>query len=925
MSPAPLATAFHPARRQGPPHGADDRSDGQLLHDFAARDDQSAFADIVRRHGRLVLGVCRRVLRHQQDAEDAFQAAFLVLARRAATVRKGESLASWLYGVSYRVALRAKRDAARRRKREGGAEPPRPVPPGWEVAWREVQAVLDEEVGRLPPIYRGPFVLCCLDGLSKPAAAARLGLKEGTLSSRLARARKDLQQRLARRGINLSAVLGALALGGTAGAAVPKGLADATLRFATGDVGEVSARALTLAKGVMRVMNATKVKLATVLLLALGLLGAGVNVLARAAAPGAEDVEVAGRVVDPDGKPVAGARLHVWAGAPGGKPRATTGPDGRFRVTVTAAEAKGGATLVARADGLGPDWVKLERPAKVDVTLRLAKDDLPVRGRVLDLEGRPVAGATVRVFDVRAMADGGELGPWLKEQKEAGLRLLPPPIPPAAAPKKAAAVKSTAGEALGLPSSLSTGKDGRFRFDGVGRERAVFIEVRGPGLETTTVIAVTRPGPQQGLPAHFRGAAFDWAVGPSKPLVGTVRDRKTGVPLAKMQVYGDTGYTATDDQGRFRIDGVGKRQEYRVTAGGKPYFGVTKMVADTQGVEPLVVDIELDRGLVVRGRLTDGATGKPVRGHAAYVADVNNPALKERAAEQRGFYAPGDGGRLPEGTFEVLTLPGAGLVCITAAARDRYPMAHIEGWDGFLIRGLPDGYHPSSFHAVVRINPTPEDPKSRACDVVLEPGRTVAGRVEGPDGKPLAGALVAGLRPLATYGGGLPGTGFGEKMPSADFTALGLSRRKGRTLVFFHPEKKLGKVFRLPAGEEGPVAVRLEPLGAVTGRVLGADGRPWAGLAARAELTRLIVAYKDLPWEMLYNLGPLMKVTQTTEKDGRFRLDGLLPGLKYNLFVLDGEPRPGTPPVHHVETLPVESGKTKDLGDLKSALKRDGD
>src|SRR5262249_1698539 len=182
------------------------RSDRQLLDAYVAANDQAAFTALVRRHGPMVLGVCRRVLQDVHHAEDAFQAVFLVLARKAALLHQGEALTGWLHGVSYRVAMRARRDAARRHKHESRVQA-RTETPAWESGWRELQAVLDEEVGRLTPTYRAAFVLCCLDGLSKPEAARRLGVNENTVSSRLARARKQLQVRLARRGITLSAVL----------------------------------------------------------------------------------------------------------------------------------------------------------------------------------------------------------------------------------------------------------------------------------------------------------------------------------------------------------------------------------------------------------------------------------------------------------------------------------------------------------------------------------------------------------------------------------------------------------------------------------------------------------------------------------------------------------------------------------------------
>src|SRR5262249_24228028 len=154
-----------------------------------------------------VLNVCRRVLHQQQDAEDAFQATFLVLARKAASVRGRPALAGWLYGAAYRSALMLKRSAARRRMHEGRFRPHSPAEPCTQLAWREVEAILEEDIQRLPEKYRIVFVLCCLESQCRAEVARRLGLKEGTVSSRLDQARKMLQRRLARRGVTLSAVL----------------------------------------------------------------------------------------------------------------------------------------------------------------------------------------------------------------------------------------------------------------------------------------------------------------------------------------------------------------------------------------------------------------------------------------------------------------------------------------------------------------------------------------------------------------------------------------------------------------------------------------------------------------------------------------------------------------------------------------------
>src|SRR5205807_203401 len=179
-------------------------SDAQLLARFAAGS-EPAFAALVRRHGPMVFGVCRRVLGHLQDAEDAFQAAFMVLARQAGSIRKSASLASWLYGVAFRVACKARRSRRHHPIGETHARfaPADSVVP--DAAWRELCAILDEELSRLPPSYREVLVLCYLEGKTNEEAAKQLGCTKGTISSRIWRGRALLRERLIRRGLTLSA------------------------------------------------------------------------------------------------------------------------------------------------------------------------------------------------------------------------------------------------------------------------------------------------------------------------------------------------------------------------------------------------------------------------------------------------------------------------------------------------------------------------------------------------------------------------------------------------------------------------------------------------------------------------------------------------------------------------------------------------
>src|SRR5262245_48490612 len=317
--------------------------DGQLLERFTTQGDAAAFEALVRRHGPMVLSVCRGVLRHEQDAEDAFQVTFLLLARKAASIRQQEAVAGWLCEVAHRAAVKVRADAARRLARERTARPKAPADPARDMTLRDLQGVLHEELRRLPDKYRLPLVLCYLEGRSQEEAAGLLGWSKGTFRGRLDRGRERLRRRLTARGVGLSALLCAAAVAPRAAA---EALVDSVVRAAAPSAaGAVSVRVFALAEGVTRAMGTGKLKVATALLLAVGLL-AGAGALARhapaageppprnqkseagtresgpvAAEEEADAVEVRGRVVDPDGKPLAGAALSVWVRGAKNEPR----------------------------------------------------------------------------------------------------------------------------------------------------------------------------------------------------------------------------------------------------------------------------------------------------------------------------------------------------------------------------------------------------------------------------------------------------------------------------------------------------------------------------------------------------------------------------------------------------------------------------
>ncbi len=262
-------------------------TDGQLLVCFLDQKDEEAFAALVRRHGPMVFSVCRRVVGNHHDAEDAFQATFLVLARKASSVKPRERVANWLHGVALRTALKAKAQTAKRRARET----PLTETPELEAAppdrWQELQPLLDQQLNALPENYRLPILLCDLEGRTIKQVAQQLGWPQGTLAGRLARGRKLLAKRLASRGAVLSA-------GPLAAVAVPSSVisstAKAASRIATGQAtvaGLVPARVAVLTEGVLKTMFLMKLERAAAVTVALVVLaGIGAGLLASRTAAG---------------------------------------------------------------------------------------------------------------------------------------------------------------------------------------------------------------------------------------------------------------------------------------------------------------------------------------------------------------------------------------------------------------------------------------------------------------------------------------------------------------------------------------------------------------------------------------------------------------------------------------------------------------
>ncbi|HLJ94513.1 MAG TPA: sigma-70 family RNA polymerase sigma factor [Gemmataceae bacterium] len=267
-------------------HGAD-LTDGELLERFVSRREPAALEVLVRRHGAMVWGVCRRVLGNRHDAEDAFQATFLVLVRKAAAIHQRAKVGNWLYGVALKIALKARTNRAKRQAREMLLTNLPDTATIDQSIWSELQPILDQEVSRLPDKYRTVLILCALEGKTGKEAARHLGLPQGTVASRLARARGLLVKRLARHGIALSGgTLAAMLSQKAASACVPAAILSGTIEAAAAATvgraaGRVSAGVIALAEGMLKAMALTQLKTAVTALLIVGAIICGGGMLIR--------------------------------------------------------------------------------------------------------------------------------------------------------------------------------------------------------------------------------------------------------------------------------------------------------------------------------------------------------------------------------------------------------------------------------------------------------------------------------------------------------------------------------------------------------------------------------------------------------------------------------------------------------------------
>jgi hypothetical protein len=323
------------------------------------------------------------------------------------------------------------------------------------------------------------------------------------------------------------------------------------------------------------------------------------------------------------------------------------------------------------------------------------------------------------------------------------------------------------------------------------------------------------------------------------------------------------------------------------------------------------VDFELERGLGIRGRVFNKVTGKPVVASVMYHAFADNPHLKRISSLNH------DGGSGEDGSFHITGLPGPGILWVLAHEDDFVKLDADRTWK--LIPGIITA--PPVAHACIRIDPKENDPQSATFEIGLEPAKAVTVSVVGTDGQPFRGYFVAGL--TAT-----PRNTSAWLMPQASptFTVRGLSANRPRMVVVYSAEKKLGKAQAVRGDEAGAITFRLEPLSSLTGRVLDSEGRPCAGIHVQATLDGKGDNGATLPVQFFLTSATWaakLEPKGRTDADGKFRLDGLLPGLKYTLFVSeDGSADSDRVIVRRAGISPPAAGRNENLGDLQRQKSR---
>jgi RNA polymerase sigma factor (sigma-70 family) len=734
-------------------------TDAELLRRYTASRDEAAFTALVSRHGPTVLSVCRRVVR-EADVDDTFQATFLALAKQAGSIRRQEGVGVWLYEVAYNTALKARTRRARSEQVERAAALAEARIPADEVGYRDLQAVFDEELHRLPERLRQPLVLIHLLGQIQADAARQLGITDRALRKRLRVGRERLRVRLTHRGVGLTAAAIAVALDRMAIAGpVPPSLLRPTVQsvmaYVAGQTTAMSASTVALSAGGVGGMLARKFKL-------LGLVGpasalAVLTAYALTPAPDRPAVQpnhptpdiaapdprirvLTGQIQDADGRPVPNAAVtalvrKVWQSTDRGLhdeviAHGDTDADGRYRLVVPADfptwSTDRRVTLVATAAGHAPITgdVSLERPVTTD--LRLAKG-AAARGRLIGPDGRPAPGVRLAVVRLgTAVLDDAAVQP----------------------PR-------------GWPADVMTGPDGEYRLDGMPTGENLWLQVRDERFALTTFrvaaggesMAVTLTGSRlltgritsadTGRP--LAGARIGVLVGPDQATLdyytamAAAPDVSAAAPPAEVEVR-------TDAEGRYRLR-LPPAASYRVYASppeGTTYLGWSwPTLAWSEGETSRERSAALPPAVEVRGRVVD-EDGRPITGAGVlwmHDSTPDSPTGSSRANTVESL-VNSDVASLTgvDGRFRV-ALPAVPIMLRVFGPGGEY---QLDSYEYERCPQCGQNHWRAGENARVRLDLTlPALPTiANEVKVTLRRGTTVTGRAVGPDGRPIRDGVL---------------------------------------------------------------------------------------------------------------------------------------------------------------------------------------
>ncbi|HQR06728.1 MAG TPA: sigma-70 family RNA polymerase sigma factor [Gemmatales bacterium] len=916
----------------------DELTDQELLELFVQKRDQDAFADLVRRHELSVLKACRQVLRSAVDVDDAFQATFLVLIRRARQVRWQPSLRGWLVVVAHRIAVRLamtqKRTASTLKSHDFSYDAASPLT---EVSWQEACAVLHEELNQMRDQFRLPLLLCYLQGYSRDEAAAQLGWSLGSVKAGLERGRQQLKVRLEQRGVTLSAGLFTMLASSQTTEAGALSPVAATLALLTGNV---PAKVAALSRGTGWAGTLLASRLALVALILLIGTAAGVTLtwartpdepvaattvvpVSIISADDPENVTITGTVFDPGGKPIAGASISVVkfvqldvarTNRQKLEPITTTDANGQFQFTTKDSLFY----VVAQKAGYGFDVELIqEDKSKKPVQLQL-RDQISVEGSVIDENGQRIANAEVecshlfryppqfledqlKVIQETGRADGlyrqfsdipfyfpFPKGLDWKVQTNAQGKFTLPELPSGMMAQLQFNKPKRGGTSLQVVLLKGFSDQGTLRH----RVTATAVEegqLRALAKDHNVTIEEARKRYQERGISRYYPPRVQVPMVPGVTVEGTITNERgeplAGVPVVVTNKRGRGPRTVTDARGHYQVSELEPDESYSAHA----YGHVDHLRAMGSAVHrnggPIRIDLKMRQGAVLSGKVVDAKTGLGVRSQIIVQPTPGNPLLNKA-----GINLNSELTTKADGTFRIVAPPGD--VIVTASAAPEKPTiqpnpflpAKVLETDMDLLQssGAPGAkIHFRGGNSEVKLGQAyhlldlPTD-RETSIELTLVRGKERPLKLVDSQGQPITRAQVIGLDQSMNA--------YEVKQAIIELVGLQLSEPI-RPVMVVSREKNLGSLVMVPTNVAEPLVIQLEPLGEIKGRFIDSNDKPLSQIeigltpSFTQEQTTSNTLRFPLNFASIFKLYPIVY----TDQEGRFTMTHVIPNMKFQL------------------------------------------